>query len=78
MSEFLRLIAFYYACDAAAIDGLLTRSERLECIRHYTAIKAHFAGPLRNPQDHVEGFRAFKTWEDENPALVAQLRTPRR
>lgn len=69
MTEFLRVLALYYACDSAAALRPLTPSEWAACMVHYDAVKAQFDGT-----SNVDRYRAFKAWELENGALVAQLR----
>ncbi len=69
MTEFLHVLALYYACDVAAAIRPLPASEMQECMKHYRAVKAHF-----DEHTNVERYRAFKTWEVENAELVMELR----
>ncbi|MEM8579098.1 MAG: hypothetical protein AAGF60_14710 [Pseudomonadota bacterium] len=69
MSEFLRVLALYYACDSAAALRPLTAAEVALCMGHYNAVKAHFAG-----ETNVARYRAFKSWEAANGDIVAQLK----
>ncbi|MEL7099622.1 MAG: hypothetical protein AAGM84_12405 [Pseudomonadota bacterium] len=69
MTEFLRVLALYYACDGAAAIRQLTPSEWAQCTRHYEAVKSHFDGTTS-----AERYTAFKTWERANGELVAEIR----
>jgi len=69
MTEFLRVLALYYACDSAAALRPLTPSEWATCTRHYEAVKAHFDGTTS-----AERYTAFKMWERDNGELVAEIR----
>ncbi len=74
MTELIRLLALYYACEVTAETQFPSPTEWARCMGHYHAVKAHFAGDLTGPQAQIEGYRAWKTWEVENGVLVAQLR----
>jgi hypothetical protein len=74
MSELLRLLAMYYACDNTATQRMLSQSEIAMCIERYNAVKAYFSGATDDP---LEGYRQFKVWERKNGDLVVQLRARR-
>lgn len=81
MSEFLRLLAVYYACDHAAALRPLTAAEVAACMGHYNAVKSHFVTDLPPPASSEDrsttsnlAFTRFKRWESENQRLVADLR----
>ncbi|MEM7631692.1 MAG: hypothetical protein AAF227_06705 [Pseudomonadota bacterium] len=75
MTDLLRLLSLFYACDVAAETTFPTPDEWARCMGHYHAVKAHFAGDLTGPQAQIEGYRRWKAWEDANPALVTELRS---
>ncbi len=71
MTELLRLLSLYYACDQIAAQRPLSSAEVAACMDHYTAVKSHFS----EPQDtNVDAYLRFKAWEQANPAMVAQIR----
>ena len=74
MTELLRLLSLFYACDVAAETQFPTPSEWARCMGHYHAVKEHFADDLSGPAAQIEGYKRWKAWEDANPALVAELR----
>lgn len=85
MSDFLVVLAFYYACDAAAIDGRLQASEIVRCSLAYESAKTHFlSAEERATLGQVRGrARAdlmreahlrFAAWEDDHEHLVRDLR----
>ncbi|WP_299742913.1 hypothetical protein [uncultured Tateyamaria sp.] len=74
MTELMRLLSLYYACEVTAETQFPSPTEWARCMGHYHAVKTHFAGNLTGPQAQIEGYRAWKMWEDQNGALVAQLR----
>ena len=74
MTELMRLLALYYACEVSAETTFPSPQDWARCMGHYHDVKAHFAGDLTGPQAQIEGYRAWKMWEDENGVLVAQLR----
>lgn len=75
MTDLLRLLSLFYACDVAAETTFPTPDEWARCMGHYHAVKAHFAGDLTGPQAQIEGYRRWKAWEAENALLVAELRS---
>ena len=75
MTDLLRLLSLFYACDVAAETEFPTPTEWARCMAHYHAVKAHFADGMSGPQAQIEGYRRWKAWEDANPALVAELRS---
>lgn len=74
MSDLLRLLVLYYTCDVSAQAQFPSPQDWARCMGHYHQIKSHFADGLDGPAAQVEGYRRWKTWEAENPALVASLR----
>mmetsp|Transcript_17971 Transcript_17971/g.27366 ORF Transcript_17971/g.27366 Transcript_17971/m.27366 type:complete len:83 (+) Transcript_17971:57-305(+) len=74
MTEILRVLVLYYACDIAAAERHLTPPEWDVCMGYYAEVKRHFAGGETGPQSHRLGYLGFKEWEDKNPVLVTQLR----
>lgn len=74
MSEILRILVMYYACDIAAEARFPSPEEWARCMGYYTQVKTHFAAQADGPARLVEGYRNFKDWERANPALVADLR----
>jgi hypothetical protein len=74
MSELLRVLVLYYACDAAATERHPTPAEWARCMGHYADIKRHFAQGETGPDGNRVGYLGFKAWEAENPSLVADLR----
>lgn len=82
MSEFLAVLAFYYICDSTAALRPMSGEEVLRCTKAYETVKTYFApefdlaprGSLARFSQMQEGYLGFKTWEAENPDLVAQMR----
>ncbi|WP_299615364.1 hypothetical protein [uncultured Tateyamaria sp.] len=74
MTELMRLLALYYACEVSAETQFPSPTEWARCMGHYHAVKSHFAEGSTDPQAQIEGYRAWKMWEEENGVLVAQLR----
>ena len=75
MTELLRLLSLFYACDVAAETRFPSPSEWARCMGHYHAVKAHFADDLTGAEAQIEGYRRWKAWEKANPVLVAELRS---
>ena len=72
MTSLLSLIALYYTCDAMATERLLSQLEAAECAAIYRDLKLAF---VEGDTDRMsEGYRSFKAWERENPAIVKALR----
>lgn len=78
MIEIFQLLTFYYACDMAAAERRLPLREVMACTATYEAIKDHFAEDETGFARNIAGYRAFKTWEAENPDTVAELRAQAR
>ena len=81
MSECLTLLSFYYMCDAAAMERSLSPTEIIACSRSYEEVKMYFAGldpmPIGTADmaaRNRDAYRAFKDWEAQNEALVADLK----
>lgn len=82
MPEIVTLLSVYYICAAQAAEGLLTQRERFACNETYQQAKRLFLedealrrpGSVLTPQQNTRAFLRFKTWERENPALVAELK----
>ena len=82
MTDLLGLLAFYYLCDGTAALRGLDSAEVAACMANYEVLKIQFApdaplAPLGSEQRAVQNRRAyaqFKTWEAENPSVVARLR----
>lgn len=74
MSELLRILVLYYACDVSAEVHFPSPEEWTRCMGHYHEIKARFADDLSGTDAQVVGYQRWKTWEAENPELVASLR----
>ncbi|WP_299729943.1 hypothetical protein [uncultured Tateyamaria sp.] len=74
MSEFLRLLALYYACEIAAETQFPAPDEWTRCMGHYHAVKVRFAQDLTGPAAQIEGYRRWKEWEAMNPDVVESLR----
>lgn len=69
----LSLLAAYYACDHAAVTRVLSPAEAQRCGAIYREVKRGFA---RDEDARlIDGYRAFKNWERENPDMVAALRS---
>ena len=75
MTELLRLLSLYYACDVAAETQFPSPTEWARCMGHYHAVKMAFAWDLTGPEAQIEGYRRWKTWEAENGDIVADLRS---
>lgn len=75
MPDFLAALALYYLCDVTAATHGLTQTQMSRCMQTYELVKNSFA-----PDDpdlgtrNVSAYTAFKAWEAQNHALVAQLR----
>ena len=78
MTDFLAMMALYYACSGEAEFGRLTQQERFACNALYQDVKRAFldeqALERMSPQDHALGYARFKAWEHENAGLVAELK----
>ncbi len=74
MSELMRLLSLFYACDVSAETEFPSPQQWVACMGHYHAVKAHFAEDLSGPTAQIVGYQRWKDWEAENAALVAQLR----
>ena len=75
MSEFLSILALYYACDQVAAVQTLTHGEVMDCMAHYDAVKTYFADPsAEGTEGAQQAYQGFKDWERRNPAIVAELR----
>ncbi|MEM8691506.1 MAG: hypothetical protein AAGG57_06435 [Pseudomonadota bacterium] len=77
MTEFLTLLALYYGCDATATERYMSQREVVQCVSYYHGVKAHFVEDetgLDRAERNLEGFLRFKSWEDENEEIVAQLK----
>ena len=89
MSDFLLVLAFYYACDQAAMTQRLADDEVRRCSIAYEVTKAHFLtedeqaellearGKARAALS-LKGYRRFKAWEQEHPDLVRALKAGER
>lgn len=83
MMELMTLLTFYYGCATLAEDGLLTQEERFACNGSYQQIKRLFLeddlpDPLAKTltrEQNTLGYLRFKAWEQENPELVADLKS---
>lgn len=74
MSEFLRLLSLYYACEIAAETHFPSPEEWTRCMGYYHEVKVHFADDLNGAAAQIEGYRRWKEWEAMNPQLVETLR----
>ena len=75
MSDFLVILALYYACDAEAAARALSHAEVMECMTHYQSVKAYFASPGGGSSGGAQAaYESFKDWEHANPDIVADLR----
>jgi hypothetical protein len=82
MSEFLDLLTVYYTCDVMAGLRPLTSAEFMGCMDVYTAVKQYFApafdlaphGTEARAEQMREAYLGFVAWQQDNPALVANLR----
>ncbi len=85
MTDFLVLLAFYYACDTAATEARLQAAEIVQCSVAYNSVKTHFlteeelaALDLARGRDRAdlmrEAYLRFTAWEDTHEHLVRDLR----
>ena len=85
MPDFFAILAFYYACDSAAMSGALTREQITYCSHAYEQVKTHFLSEeelaalegLTIAERSVrvrKGYLRFKRWEEANPDIVASLK----
>lgn len=74
MSELLRILVLYYACDVSAETQFPSPTQWERCMGHYHEIKSRFAEDLDGPRAQIEGYQRWKEWEEQNPNLVASLR----
>lgn len=73
----MSLLAIHYLCDVASTAEMLNRSQMLDCMENYQAVKNHFVDLTDTRPTGVRNaaaYTAFKSWEAQNHALVAQLR----
>lgn len=86
MTEFLRLLAFYYLCDSTAAIRPMTAAEVAACMGTYEAVKTYFYKPgemaprgttERGAQNRY-AYAGFKAWEAENASLVAEMKAQAR
>ncbi|SPH17060.1 hypothetical protein DEA8626_00574 [Defluviimonas aquaemixtae] len=89
MSDFFGVMAFYYACDQAAINGRLAAADIARCAEAYETVKIRFLsdeeraefglanGPRRAALDR-SAYRRFKSWEEDHPGLIRALRNGER
>lgn len=83
MPEIIALLTIYYHCGALAAEGLLTQTERFACNETYQQAKRLFLedevlrrpGSVLTPEQNTRAFLRFKTWEQANAALVAELKS---
>ncbi len=85
MSDFFGVLAFYYACDQAAISGRLAAADIARCAVTYETVKIRFLnakelaefgiarGGRRAELDQT-AYHRFKLWEEDNADLVRALR----
>ncbi|WP_430449343.1 hypothetical protein [Rhodophyticola sp.] len=82
MSEFLAVLALYYACDATAATRPMSPQEMQACTATYDTVKTYFVtgfdlaprGTLERFAQMTAAYAAFKDWEDSNSDLVAAMR----
>lgn len=83
MSEFLAVLAFYYICDSTAALRPMSAEEVMRCTKAYETVKTYFVpdfelaprGSLARFSQMQAGYKGFKAWETDNPALVADMRS---
>jgi len=82
MEDLLTLLDVYYQCTALAEAHQLSQIERFACNETYQQAKRLFLdGPLQHPgsiltpEQNMQAYLRFKSWEVENADLVAQLRS---
>lgn len=85
MPDLFTILAFYYACDQAAMTGALTSEQIHYCTAAYDQVKVRFltedelaalAG-LSYADRAVrlrKGYLRFKSWEAANPDVVDLLK----
>ena len=81
MSPLLNLLSFYYLCDQAAAQQVLSASDVADCMANYDRIKLEFIDQAPAPMGSAEraaqnrlGYVGFKLWEAANPDLVQEFR----
>lgn len=85
MSDLIVLVGALYACNLMAEQTPLAPDQALICERTHHAVKAAFLTPVERAtledlptSEHyrisLEGYRRFKTWEQENAELVERIR----
>ena len=81
MSPLLNLLSFYYLCDQAAAQQVLSASDVADCMANYDRIKHEFINQAPAPMGSAEraaqnrlGYISFKSWEAANPDLVQEFR----
>lgn len=85
MTDFISLLAIYYACDEAATQMLLPKDEAMHCAKIYKTVKLQFlsSDDLHNYQtgDTAQkatimqlAYLSFKEWETQNGPQVRDLR----
>ena len=86
MSEFLSVLALYYVCDATAALRPMSAEEIGACFSTYDTVKVYFVdgfdlappGSMARIRQMSEAYLAFKAWEEDNAALVADMRADAR
>lgn len=81
MSPILNFLPFYYLCDQAAAQQVLSASDVADCMANYDRIKLEFIdqapAPVGSPERAAQnrlGYIGFKSWEAANPDLVQEFR----
>ncbi|WP_224825480.1 hypothetical protein [Cognatishimia sp. MH4019] len=82
MSDFLAVLALYYICDSTAALRPMSGEEVLRCTQTYETVKTYFVpsfdlaprGSLARFEQMQHGYLGFKSWEADNPDIVADLR----
>ncbi|MEL7212906.1 MAG: hypothetical protein AAGK92_09610 [Pseudomonadota bacterium] len=82
MSDFLAILALYYICDSTAALRPMSGEEIRRCTDTYETVKTYFVpsfdlappGSLARFEQMQKGYLGFKSWEADNPDIVAHLR----
>lgn len=85
MPDVIILVGALYACNVMAEQAPLAPDQALICERTHNAVKEAFLTPEERASletlptaEHyrisLEGYRRFKTWEQNNPELIEHIR----
>ena len=85
MPNFFAILAFYYACDSAAMSGALTHEQvsygsdifelvKLQFLTDEELAELNGLSPAERSLRIRKGYLRFKRWEAANPDIVASLK----